>query len=88
MFPEGSEHRASFRINPNYPVLATINTQTEGIIRIDNDRIMVRLTGAQTANMPIGQVMFDLIRTDGPRPKHLGIRITIQVVQSTTDPNG
>lgn len=84
-FPSSMKISGQFRAQAGAAqVLASISTEQGGVVRITDQKIELRLTPQQTAQMEAGVVVFDLIRTDTDPKRHLYIEITVPVRTSIT----
>lgn len=86
LFPEGVKLRAQLRVDVDQPVLAVLTTDNGAFTRIDDSRIEVTLSELITAKLKPGTVLFDLVRTDTPVARHLGVRVQVTVKTSATTP--
>lgn len=85
LFPSGATFTAQFRASRDSEnILATLTTGNGGITRISDTEIELNVSATDTANMTVGKVMFDIVRTDVSPDAHLGFTVTVPVVRPIT----
>jgi hypothetical protein len=84
VFPETATFVAQVRRDPDVEdVLATLTTANNGIKRISDKVIQIRLDGEITADWPNRVVFIDAVRTDGGN-QHLGFMLKVPVRRAIT----
>jgi len=85
LFLQGAQFYAQVRQSTSAgEILAEIASQSGGFERRRDTEIELVLSPAQTAALPLGHVVLDLIRTDLDPPQHLGIFLELPVLQPVT----
>lgn len=85
LFPETARFLAHLRTTPSSDqVLAVVSSDTGGFVRISDREMDLHLTPAQTAPLPLGRVILDLVRTDTSPAQHLGVFLELPVLQPVT----
>ena len=85
LFPEVARFAAQIRVSPSSDaVLANISSAAGGFGRISDTELELALTPAETAALPLGRVILDLVRTDLTPPLHLGVFLELPVIQPVT----
>lgn len=85
MFPAGCTlvmHVRASRVATS--VLATLTTENGGLTRISDQEIEILIHAAATAEMRVGTVVADLVRTDVSPDDHLGLTLTVPVQTPVT----
>jgi hypothetical protein len=80
--PDDETLRVSFRRNTQTPLLVDL-TDGAGVERTSTGFIL-RMTEEQTATLVPGHVIGDVATVKEGVDRHLGVRITVPVVRSTT----
>ena len=85
LFPEVARFVAQIRVSPSSDtVLAEISSAAGGFERIGDTELDLHLTPAETAALPLGRVVLDLVRADLTPPLHLGVFLELPVMQPVT----
>lgn len=85
LFPEAAWFVAQIRVSPSSDtVLTEISSASGGFERISDTELDLSLDPAETATLPLGRVVLDLVRTDLTPPLHLGVFLELPVVQPIT----
>ena len=80
LFPEGTELLAHIRLKPSSLNLIAALRSADGTLQRQSDhRVEITIPAQDTANMQLGTVMLDLVRTDLDPPLHLGFSLEIPV---------
>lgn len=65
-------------------VLATLTSDGNELVRISDTVLEIRISAADTAQMSVGSVVLDIVRTDLEPPAHLGVFLEIPVMLPVT----
>lgn len=85
LFPEDARFLAHLRTTPSSDqVLAVVASDTGGFMRINDREMDLVLSAEQTATLPLGRVVLDIIRTDLNPLQHLGLFLELPVLQPVT----
>ena len=85
LFPEAARFVAQIRVSPSSnAVLAEISSTAGGFEHISDTELELALTPTETAALPLGRVILDLVRTDLTPPLHLGVFLELPVIQPVT----
>lgn len=85
IFVEGARYTGHLRLKPSDPtLLAELSSANGGVAHITDTVLELSLTPAQTAVLPTGRVVLDLVRTDLEPDLHLGFLIEVPVMRPIT----
>jgi hypothetical protein len=85
VFVEGASYAGHLRLKPSDPtLLAELSSANGGIAHITDTVLELSLTPSQSAALPPGRVVLDLVRTDLDPDLHLGFLIEIPVMLPIT----
>ena len=85
LFPEAARFVAQIRVSPSSnAVLADISSAAGGFERISDTELELVLSPAETAALPLGRVVLDIVRTDLTPLLHLGVFLELPVMQPVT----
>ena len=79
IFPEGATFAAQVRGRVSSDAVLTTLTTGAGISRISDTEIEVTIPADATANMPVGTVVMDVVRTDTDPEQHMQFLLEIPV---------
>jgi len=65
-------------------VLATLTSDANELVRITDTVLEIRISATDTAQMSVGSVVLDIVRTDLEPPAHLGVFLEIPVMLPVT----
>lgn len=84
-FPAGCELRADVRRFVYSGVrIARLTTEDEGIVRIDDNTVEIRMSEADTSAIDGGSVVLDLVRTDVEPVAYLYVQVRLPVTKPVT----
>jgi len=85
-FPEGTTFVCQVRETVDAPdVIIELTTENEGIVRINNTALELRIDETDPSIWPVGKtVVMDIVRTDLTQNEHLGIRLQVPVRNPVT----
>lgn len=86
VFPSGATFKAEVRRQADSAVLATLTTANGYIGRLDDNQIRITIPASSTAAMVVGNVTFDVARTDTSPATYVGLRVTVPVTAPFTQP--
>lgn len=85
LFPAGAAFTGQVRAKlGDADVLATLTSANGGLVRISDQELDLNIAAADTATMPVGSVVIDVVRTDVEPDLHLGFALEIPVMQPVT----
>lgn len=85
VFADGASYTGHLRIKPSDPaLLAELSSANGGIQHVTETVLELSLTPSQTAVLPPGRVVLDLVRTDLEPDLHLGFLLEIPVMLPVT----
>lgn len=79
IFPEGASFTAHIRSRVSAADTLAILGTGSGIARISDTEIEITITADATANMPVGTVAMDVVRTDTDPDQHMQFLLEIPV---------
>ncbi len=84
-FPTTATFIAQVRRDPSAEdVLATLTTANNGIIRISDKILQLRLPGSMSLGWPDRLAYIDVVRNDAGLKQHLGFMLTVPVRRAVT----
>lgn len=85
VFPLGCElaSQARRRVSDNAP-LASLTTENGGLVRISDTILEIRIAASATAQMQVGSIFMDIVRTDVVPDLHLNISFELPVILPVT----
>ncbi len=85
LFPEGATFTAQVRskLSAAAPIV-TLTSAAGGLVRISDTTLEIRIAPLATAQMPVGSVFIDVVRTDVAPPQHLSFFLEIPVAMPVT----
>ena len=85
VFPAGCALAAQVRAKvSDSAVIATLTTANGGLTRISDTVVEIAIPPAETANLPPGSVVMDMVRTDLDPDRHLSFTLEIPVIRPVT----
>jgi len=84
-FPANATFVSQVRRDPNADdVIATLTTANQGVVRVDEKTLNLRISGEMSANWPDRTAYLDVVRTDTTPDQHLGFQLRVPVRRAIT----
>lgn len=84
LFSAAHAYKVQARAKPSASAVLAEITSASGVVFVSENAIELTFPGTATASFPLGEVWFDMIRTDVTPNLFMGFQVAVAVIQPVT----